>query len=109
MKVFVDANPTNYAVVDENGDLALSGKFEKPVTNNEAEYYAVIRGLEVDGVTEILSDSQLVVNQLNMNYHIREDRLRELAKIVWKRAKAKGKIKFTWIPRKENKAGKVLG
>lgn len=107
MKVYVDANPTMTGYVTEDN---RSSTFQLPPgnTNNTAEYRAVLRAiLQVPEVTEILSDSQLVVNQLNHNFHIKDPHLRELALQVW--AQAKNKVKFTWIPRKENKAGKLLG
>lgn len=107
MKVWVDANPTMTGYVTEDNQ---SSTFQLPPgnTNNTAEYRAILRAiLQVSGVTEILSDSQLVVNQLNHDYHIRDPHLRELALQVW--TQAKNRIKFTWIPRKENKAGKLLG
>jgi len=107
MKVWVDANPSMTAYVAEDG---RSGVKQLPPnnTNNTAEYRAILRAiLAIPEVTEIISDSQLVVKQLNREYHIKDDNLRELALHVW--TQAKGKVKFTWIPRKENKAGKLLG
>lgn len=104
MKVYVDANPKTVGWVIEDGDSKVIPIMER--TNNEAEYAAVLMALRgIKGVTEILSDSQLVVNQLNRKWHIREDRLREYAMEIWR---YKG-VKFTWIPRKENLAGKLLG
>lgn len=52
-------------------------------TNNQAEYHAVINALEhalEQGVTEIRfhSDSQLLVNQLNGNWQVKDAQLREL-------------------------------
>ena len=108
MKVYVDANPNFYAIVAEDNGICLSGKFESTLTNNEAEYEAVLRALEnVKDLTEILSDSQLVVRQLNHEYAIKEERLRKRAMKVWELTR--GKVKFIWIPREINKAGKVLG
>jgi ribonuclease HI len=62
----------------------------------------------------IHSDSQVIVRQLNFEYNIKETRLRNLAQQVWDATKtlrddSKIIVKFKWIPRKENKAGKVLG
>lgn len=53
-------------------------------TNNVAEYEAVIAGLELarsEGVTDLLVriDSKLVVHQLNGEWKIKNDRLRQLA------------------------------
>ncbi|TAL48619.1 reverse transcriptase-like protein [archaeon] len=82
---------------------------KKGITNNEGEYLAVIAALkENSGDISILSDSQLIVNQLNQNYAIKEDRLRELAKEAWKLSEGRN-VTFSWVPRERNKAGKVLG
>jgi ribonuclease HI len=110
MKVYVDANPKQYAIVIPTGTTfkVIVGNVPVNSTSNESEYIAILAALEaLHDVTEVLSDSQLVVRQLNHDYHIKEDRLRALAEKVW--AVADGKVVFTWIPRKENKAGKVLG
>lgn len=108
MKVYVDANPKMAGFVSEDGDTDIL-YFAPEKTNNEAEYTAVAWALtKLKDVTEILSDSQLIVNQLNRKYHIKEDRLRFLARRVWDLAKGRN-VKFTWVPRKENLAGKLLG
>ena len=117
MKVYVDANPSELACVPEEGipyHQVLHSIWQFGKTNNEAEYLAVLAALEELPkyqknplvITEILSDSQLVVNQLNHKYHIKESRLRELAMRVWQ---ISGNVKFTWIPREKNLAGKLLG
>lgn len=80
------------------------------VSNNEGEYLAIIYALKEnsDKNIAIYSDSQLVINQLNHKFAIKADRLRELAQEVWKLSENRS-VTFTWIPRNENKAGKVLG
>ena len=113
MKIWVDSNPKSYAIVFESGKIE-TGKFDKPLTNNEAEYTVIIKALEIPNFQplEILSDSQLVIKQLTLEYFIREDRLRELAQKVWKLAQNKflhQGVTFHWVPRIENKAGKILG
>lgn len=82
----------------------------KGITSNEAEYLAVMQALKENLEKDITihSDSQLVVNQLNNKFAIKEDRLRDLAQEVWKLAEGRN-ITFNWIPREKNKAGKVLG
>lgn len=83
---------------------------KKGITNNESEYLAVIAALKENKESniQIQSDSQLIVNQLNKNYKIKEDRLKKLAEQVWGLCKGKN-ITFAWIPREKNKAGHVLG
>ncbi len=69
-----------------------SQKLAEQVTSNEAEYHAVLVVLSnlKDGTNcEIKSDSQLIVNQLNSNWHIKEVRLRELFDLVHKEIKTK--------------------
>ena len=110
MIIYCDANPKMCAiVVGEMGNGGTSiEEFGTELTNNEAEYTAVIRALEdFPDATEIRTDSQLVVQQLNHKWHIKEDRLRSLAQRVWELVGSRN-VKFTWVPRKENLAGKAL-
>jgi len=108
MKVWVDGSPAAVAYVTEDSAKNIK-QLKDEHTNNEAEYLAIIEALKIIGTTEILSDSQLVVNQINGVYAIKEPRLRYYCSQVWLLCKHKPWIKFTWIPRKENKAGKLLG
>jgi ribonuclease HI len=95
-------------LVDETNEVRI---FEKRgITNNQAEYLAILETLKAhteDNVT-IYSDSKLVVNQLNHKFAIKDDELRGLAQQVWKLCEGRN-VKFSWISRIENKAGKVLG
>lgn len=78
-------------------------------TNNEAEYtavyYAISRAVELwYNDIDLFSDSSLVVNQLNWNWKIKEDRLKEFKKDIDKVIKDNNlKVTFTWIERKLNK------
>lgn len=87
---------------------------DKDITNNEAEYKAIIRALvdhadETQGIM-IKSDSKNTVNQLNHDYAINKDNLRELARQIWQlKEQIDCEIFFDWIPRNENLAGKMLG
>ncbi len=83
---------------------------EKGITNNQAEYKAIILALQdVTGEDiEILSDSELVVRQLSHDYSIKNDLLRKLALEIWKLCEDRN-VSIRWIPRNENKAGKFLG
>jgi ribonuclease HI len=85
------------------------------MTNNEAEYRAIIdvltnAKLPKDQEIIIYSDSQTVVGQIRHDFGINEDRLRDLAMKVWDLIKDYNpRPKFEWISRKQNKAGKMLG
>ncbi len=78
------------------------------LTNNEAEYWAVIYAL-VEALhrgyrpVEIRSDSRLVVQQLLGAWKVKEDRLKplhRLARLLMERTRAR----IRWIPREENLA-----
>lgn len=80
------------------------------VTNNVAEYGAVITGLEqligrgyVTEKVTIRSDSQLVIRQLNNVYACRHDGLRKMRDHVWALLEHfEHEIPFEWIPREAN-------
>ena len=55
----------------------------------------------------VCSDNEVVVKQLSREYHIANDRLRKLAQRVWQQTQNID-IKFEWVPRRENLAGKML-
>lgn len=55
----------------------------------------------------VCSDNETVVKQLSREYHIGNDKLRKLAMQVWQMTK-NVEVKFQWLPRAENLAGKML-
>jgi ribonuclease HI len=81
-------------------------------TNNEAEYRAVLSVLKsLPNGTEatILCDSALVVRQLRGEYEVREPRLWDLhAEIETLIFNNVLRITWVWIPRRENKADRLL-
>jgi ribonuclease HI len=83
------------------------------LTNNQAEYLAIIAALKkfVNSEDEIViySDSKNTVNQLNHEFAINNEQLRELAQESWSIMGKFTNLTVTWIPRKENLAGKMLG
>lgn len=112
MKAYVDGHPAKLCVLMEDGRKIIRDA-TSPHTNNEAEYLAVLLAVKL-GATVVYSDSGLVVNQLNGTFKIREPRLLYLWGEVMKAAGdgnlvAKSeRVKFIWIPRTENPAGRVL-
>ncbi|MEK7160691.1 MAG: ribonuclease HI family protein, partial [Patescibacteria group bacterium] len=92
-------------------------KYNEPIgetTNNEAEYQALIFALkkmkQVFGKDkmkkaqlEVRLDSELIVNQLNHEYKIEELNLQRLFLLVWNLMLDFGPIKFTAIPREQNR------
>ena len=55
----------------------------------------------------VCCDNEVVVKQLSRQYHIGNDRLRKLAQRVWQMTQ-NVEVKYQWIPRNENLAGKML-
>lgn len=87
---------------------------KKPnLTNNQAEYMAIITALKKFVETEdeiiIFSDSKNTVNQLNHEFAINNEQLRELAQKSWSLIGNFSNLTITWVPRKENLAGKMMG
>jgi len=120
LKIFTDGgargNPgpaaAGYVVYDDAGNLREKrGKPLGKATNNEAEYQAVIEALEYarglkNQVTSIgfFLDSQLVVNQLNGIFKIKEPRLRNFKVKIQEleNGLAPAKITYSYVPRAEN-------
>jgi ribonuclease HI len=97
--------------VKETGESFYEKKSE--ITNNQAEYMAIISVLKnfsesTDEIT-IFSDSKNTVSQLNHEFAINNDQLRELAREAWGMLSKIPNVKLVWIPRNENLAGKMLG
>mgnify|MGYP006129227275 FL=1 len=97
--------------VKETGESFYETKSE--ITNNQAEYMAIISALKkfVDTNNEITiySDSKNTVNQLNHEFAINNEKLRDLARESWLIIGKFSNLSIVWIPRKENLAGKMLG
>ena len=87
---------------------------EKPgITNNQAEYLAIISALKkyenYDDEVIIYSDSKNTVSQLNHDFAINNEQLRNLAREAWSIMAKFSNLKIIWVPRAENLAGKMLG
>jgi ribonuclease HI len=88
---------------------------------HETEFLAVMNALEdvlprLGGkeTVELYCDRQVVVNQLNHKAGINEKAILKIADKVWNLALQAKKekeieVKFLWVSRKENPAGKMLG
>ena len=97
--------------VKETGESFYEKKPE--ITNNQAEYMAILFALKkfVDSDDEVIiySDSKNTVNQLNHEFAINNEKLRDLARESWVIIGKFSNLSIVWIPRKENLAGKMLG
>jgi len=82
-------------------------------TNNEAEYQAVIAGLEAalglgGGSVDLRMDSQLIVRQLEFRYRVRNARLRPFFERVVELRRQFESFKVTHVPREQNKRADQL-
>ncbi len=101
-------------IADENNNIVeCFGKYLGVATNNEAEYNAVIVGLErlVEmGVKEVMvrMDSELAVKQLNGLYKVKNDRLLGLYSKVKYLSERFNRIHFTHVRREYNKDADLI-
>jgi len=96
-------------VLEKNGEILLRmGEYLGEATNNEAEYRALILGIDQGrrlGLTElkIYSDSELLVRQMKGEYRVRNPRLQELYFQAVKGLESFRKVFFSHVPREKNK------
>jgi ribonuclease HI len=91
-------------ILDENENIIEEYKeFVGVKTNNETEYTAIIRALELckehSKKVHIHSDSELVVKQLNGEYKIKKKELQELFLEVEGREKDYEEVSYENVPR----------
>uniref|UniRef100_A0A2N9HNF1 Uncharacterized protein n=1 Tax=Fagus sylvatica TaxID=28930 RepID=A0A2N9HNF1_FAGSY len=91
----------------EGDTIKQAVRLQYPTTNNEAEYEALLTGLEMAkalGATEldVLSDSQLVVGQVNGDYEAKEGRMQRYLCQARHQINQFRKVKLTRIPREQN-------
>jgi ribonuclease HI len=101
-------------IYDENKNkIAEISEYIGEGTNNQAEYKAVIAALEkcqkLGGeFIEFYLDSELVVEQLNRHYKVKERELANLFLLVHNRSLSFKKLKYKHIPREMNKEADKL-
>nr|XP_023901973.1 uncharacterized protein LOC112013826 [Quercus suber] len=112
--VHVDGSSTLYAggirVVLQSleGDkLNYKVRLQYQTTNNEVEYEALLKGLELAKSVEagsvlVLGDSQLVIGQVNGTCEVKEDKMKRYLKKVLRLVKKFKEANFVQIPREEN-------
>ncbi len=133
LKIYTDGGargnpgPAACAVVIKNevGDVILkTSKYLGLATNNQAEYEAVILALQKaksifkcggakscalgEKNVECYLDSELVVKHLNHQYKIKNKELQPLFIKVWNLMLDFDSVKFTYIPREENRLADEL-
>lgn len=95
-------------IKDQEGKVLLKkGQFLGQMTNNEAEYRALLLGLELakDLKPETLVcslDSELVVSQINGLYRVKKPHLRRLLLKIRQVERDHPKVIYKLIPREKN-------
>ena len=110
-------------IKNDTGEIILkTSKYLGETTNNVAEYEALILALQKakgifksrsrdainrvstkDKNLECYLDSELIVKQLNHEYKIKDENMQKLFIKVWNLTLDFDSVKFTHIPREENK------
>lgn len=115
LSIYVDGSGGDNAgygfFIKETGESFYEKKSN--LTNNQAEYLAIIAVLEKLGQTNeqvtIYSDSKNTISQLNHEFAINNEQLRALAQKAWALLAKCPNVKLVWVPRSQNLAGKMLG
>jgi ribonuclease HI len=108
--------PASYAVIVRGPDGAVrfqSGKYIGRVTNNVAEYYALITALDYatsEGIDRLLvrSDSELLVRQMQGRYKVNSPDLRPLHERARKLAHGLAHFSIEHVPRERNREADEL-
>ena len=87
--------------------LKYGVKLQFPMTNNEAEYEAILSGLQVAkalGVRDLKlnSDSKLTTEQMNSEYEVKEDKMKRYLALTSQLISNFDDVKITQVPREEN-------
>ncbi|XP_030963880.1 uncharacterized protein LOC115985046 [Quercus lobata] len=112
--VHVDGSSTQHAggigvvLQSPEGDkLKHKVRLQYQATNNEVEYEALLKGLELAKSVEaksicVMRDSQLIMGQVNGMYEAKEERMKKYLGRVMRLVKRFEKADFVQIPREEN-------
>jgi ribonuclease HI len=96
-------------ILEKGGERVVrKGEYLGRATNNEAEYRALILGMEEAGRLglerlEIFSDSELMVRQMRGEYRVKSPGLQELYFQAVKCLEPFRKVVFHHVPREENR------
>lgn len=121
LKIYTDGasrgNPGDsawgYVILDEqeNSITTQSGYIGRS-TNNQAEYFAVIRALQrakelTQSKVHLHSDSQLLVNQVTGSWKVKDDELQRLYRRVRSLIDQFKEVNFTHLPRENSHIGEA--
>lgn len=122
LKIYTDGGarnnpgPAGIGIVIYDGKKKVIKKHKEYIgeaTNNEAEYRAVLKALELAAniskeSLEFFIDSELVVKQLNGLYKVKDKKMKKLFDEVKVLAMGFANISFTHIKREQNKLADKL-
>jgi ribonuclease HI len=95
---------------EDTGQKAIHRK--DGLTNNQAEYCAIlaaVESLKPGECAEVLTDSENTCFQLRGERRVRDPHLAELNAQIHAVIQKNGLLlNFTWVPRRENRAGKLI-
>ncbi|XP_065631696.1 uncharacterized protein LOC136068463 [Quercus suber] len=97
----------------EGDKLKHRVRLQYQTTNNEVEYEALLKGLELAKSVEaksllVLGDSQLIIGQVNGMFEAKEERMRKYLNRVTRLVKKFEEVSFVQIPREENMEADAL-
>ncbi len=100
-------------ISQDNKIVATISRCIGETTNNQAEYQAIIAGLEKAielkaETVECFLDSELVVKQLRHEYKVKNKELATLFVKAYNLSLQIKKVRFNHVPREENKAADKL-
>jgi ribonuclease HI len=104
---------------EKSQEIKKYSEYIGEATNNQAEYRALIFALEKfkqvfgnklakTSEIELMSDSELIINQLNGNYKILDSKIQPLFLKAWNLKLDFKKVKFRLISREKNKSADSL-
>uniref|UniRef100_A0A2N9J1F3 Uncharacterized protein n=1 Tax=Fagus sylvatica TaxID=28930 RepID=A0A2N9J1F3_FAGSY len=103
-----DSGGVGIVLRSPEGDIIKQAiRLQYPTTNNEAEYEALLLGLNtarILGATEldVHSDSQLVVGQVNGDYEAKEGRMQQYLQLVRHQISQFHEVRLCRVPREQN-------
>ncbi|MBS3787259.1 ribonuclease HI family protein [Candidatus Bipolaricaulota bacterium] len=123
LKIYTDGasrgNPGDaawgYVILDEQENpVTNQSGYIGHSTNNQAEYFAVIRALQraselTRAKIHLYSDSQLLVNQVTGAWKVKDDELRRLHGRVRSLVDQFKEVNFTHLPRENSHIGEADG
>lgn len=97
----------------EGETIATASKYLGNATNNQAEYFALIIGLEKAKTlgfeaVDILMDSELIIKQMKGEYRVKNPELSKMFLEVWNLRQGFSKVDFRHIPREKNSEADAL-